>query len=313
MAGGAGNPGDGRRSNEASGDVLGTLILAGSALSFSLTGLCAKMLPVTIDPPQLMLIRSTFMVVVIGLWAVARGDPLFVFKRREGTLLALRGVLGTVGFIFYFGSLQLIPLADTVILFQAHPVVIALLGPWLLGEKNRPWHWPLLAVSLAGVALVVGPSGQGDTTGRLMGLAAALVAGVAYSLIRMASSTVPALTITLSFPLAAVLLFGPAVALGAPGCGWVPPTAVEWLWMAGVGVTSTAGQILLTVGISRVPAARGSAVSNLQVVFAVLWGLMLLGEIPSPWTLAGAALVVTSVVLLNRAHPAGRRPDAVVK
>ena len=280
--------------------LTGYLALVGSALSFSLTGLFAKELSPDIDPPQLMLIRSSFMVVAIAAWAAVRREPLFIWKRREGTLLLLRGLLGTIGFLFYFAALQRIPLADTVILFQSHPVVIALLGPWLLRERNRPWHWPLLVLSLLGVALVVGPSSQGDVTGRLFGLCSALMGGLAYSMIRLASSSVPVLTITLSFPLVAVLVAGPAILLDAPGCDWVPPTAADWWRLLGVGVTSTAGQILLTLGISRVPAARGSAVSNTQVVFAMIWGLLFLGEVPSPWTLLGAALVVTSVVLLNR-------------
>lgn len=290
----------------------GSLILAGAALSFSLTGLSAKMLPHAIGPPQLVLLRSAFMVVVVGGWALARGEPLWILERREGLLLVLRGILGTAGFLLFFGALQRIPLADTVILFQAHPLVVAALGPWLLGERNRPRQWMLMALSLVGVVLVVGPTGQADLAGRAMALGCALVAGTAYAVMRMLSSSVPTLTIAFAFPAVAVATTGPLMALGVPGFTWANPSAVDWLWILAVAVSATSGQVLLTLGLGRVPAARGSAISNSQVVFAVVWGILFLGEVPAWTTLAGASIVVTCLVLLSRGpgrlHNRGQSP-----
>jgi drug/metabolite transporter (DMT)-like permease len=280
--------------------LAGTLLLAGGALSFSLTGLSAKMLSPGIDPPQLVLLRSAFMVVVIASWARLRGDPLWVLGRREGLLLLLRGVLGTAGFLLFFGSLQRIPLADTVILFNAHPIVVAALAPWLLSERGRPGQWALMGLSLVGVVLVVGPSAHADPAGRAMALGCALVAGLAYAIVRLLSSSVPSLTIALSFPAVAVATAGPLIALGVPGFGWVDPTPRDWLWILGVAATSTLGQVMLTLGIARVPAARGSAVANLQVVFAIAWGALFLDEVPAWTTLLGAGLIVTCLVLLAR-------------
>jgi len=290
----------------------GSILLAGAALSFSLTGLSAKMLPVSIEPPQLVLLRSAFMVVVVGAWALKRGEPLWVVRRREGLLLLLRGILGTAGFLLFFGALQRIPLADTVILFQAHPLVVAALAPWLLRERTRPAQWALMALSLLGVGLVVGPTGGGDLLGRGMALGCALVAGCAYSIMRLLSTGVPTLTIAFAFPAVAVVTAGPLIALGVPGFSWTDPSAMEWMWILSVAVTSTAGQILLTLGLGRVEAARGSAISNSQAVFAILWGVLFLGEYPGWNTLLGAAVVITSLVLLSRSsvhlHTHGQSP-----
>jgi drug/metabolite transporter (DMT)-like permease len=294
------------------GRLSGSLLLAGAALSFSLTGLSAKMLSPSIDPPQLVLLRSAFMVVVVGAWALRRGEPLWIARRREGLLLLLRGVLGTAGFLLFFGALQRIPLADTVILFQAHPLVVAALGPWLLRERTRPAQWALMALSLLGVGLVVGPTGAGDLAGRGMALGCALVAGCAYSIMRLLSASVPTLTIAFVFPAVAVATAGPLIALDVPGFSWSDPTAADWMWILSVAVTSTAGQILLTLGLGRVQAARGSAISNSQAVFAILWGVLFLGEYPSWNTLLGAAIVITCLVLLSRRsahlHTHGQSP-----
>lgn len=287
---------------------MGTAALAGAALSFSLTGLSAKMLSPGIDPPQLVLLRSSFMVLVVGAWALARGQPLWARQRKDALLMVLRGVLGTIGFLLFFGSLQRIPLADTVIIFQAHPLVVAALGPWLLGEKNRAVQWFLMVGSFLGVVLVVGPSFHGELTGRSMALGCALVAGLAYTIMRLLSVRVPTLTLAIAFPAVAVAVTGPLILLGVPGFGWFAPTPTDWLWILAVAATSTSGQVLLTLGLGRVPAARGSALSNTQAIFAMLWGILFLGEIPSWNTAVGAAVVILCMVLLNRTRRDPGRP-----
>jgi drug/metabolite transporter (DMT)-like permease len=157
-----------------------------------------------------------------------------------------------------------------------------------------------MGLSLVGVGLVVGPTGGVDVVGRGMALGCALVAGAAYSIMRLLSASVPTLTIAFAFPAVAVATAGPLIAAGVPGFGWADPSASDWLWILSVAVTSTAGQVLLTLGLGRVEAARGSAISNSQAVFALLWGVLFLGEYPAWNTLLGAAVVITCLVLLSR-------------
>ena len=51
------------------------------------------------------------------------------------------------------------------------------------------------------------------------------------------------------------------------------------------------GQVLLTRGLQRLPAARGTALSYSQVLFATAWGVLVFGEVPDLWTGVGAALI----------------------
>ena len=64
----------------------------------------------------------------------------------------------------------------------------------------------------------------------------------------------------------------------------------------------------MTEGLRRERASRATAIGYLQVVFAVAWGALIFGELPSAWTLLGAALIVGSTVLVAM-RPA---PAAVV-
>jgi drug/metabolite transporter (DMT)-like permease len=70
-------------------------------------------------------------------------------------------------------------------------------------------------------------------------------------------------------------------------------------------VTTQLGQVAFTRGLQLEPAGRATAVGYLQIVFAALWGIILLGERPDAWSVAGALIIVgaTLVVALRR------RPD----
>jgi len=275
----------------------GILILGLAAFFFSLFSLAGKAISAEISSAQMILVRSVFMVPVLALWARRKGHPLIGGERKF--LLFLRGLLGTVSLFAFFYALKRLPLADTVLIFQVHPLFVAALAPLFLKERNRPLHWLLLGVSLAGVVLVVGPTGEGTWDGRLSALICCVLASFVYILVRFLRRTEATLTIALSFPAVSLLVFGPAFAIGFPGFEWVAPTAIDWVYLSAMSVAAVFGQVLMTLGLGKVPAARATGLSNLQVAFALFYGILFFGELPGWVTLAGAFLIVSAQVALS--------------
>ena len=273
----------------------GFLILGFAAFFFSLFALAGKAVSPSITTPQMVLVRSSIMVPVLMIWALKQGHPLV---GKQKFLLFLRGFFGTIGLFTFFFALKRLPLADTVLIFQAHPILVAMLAPLFLKEKNRPFHWFLLIASFMGVFLVVGPTGVGSWEGRISAFACCIVASFVYILVRYLRRTEATLTIALSFPAVSLFLFGPAFIFGAPGCEWHAPLPVDWLFLVAMAVAAALGQVLMTLGLGRVPAARGTALSNLQVAFALLYGILFFSEIPGWITLCGAVVIVCAQVLL---------------
>jgi drug/metabolite transporter (DMT)-like permease len=103
--------------------------------------------------------------------------------------------------------------------------------------------------------------------------------------------------IVLWFPLVSIPVSLPLVLLDT-----VRPSLVELGWLVGVGLFTQLGQIGLTHGLVRLSAARATSISYLQVVFAALWGWLLFGERLDPWTLAGAGLILSSI-LISQGRP----------
>jgi drug/metabolite transporter (DMT)-like permease len=97
------------------------------------------------------------------------------------------------------------------------------------------------------------------------------------------------------YPPIAISLLSPLFAEG-----WVMPTPAEWGVLVGVGLFMNAGQFFMTKGYAIESAARISGVSTLEIVFAAMWGLMFLGEVPDAWTIGGGSLIVLGILALGR-------------
>jgi drug/metabolite transporter (DMT)-like permease len=166
------------------------------------------------------------------------------------------------------------------------------------------------AVSLVGVAVVAQPAWLTDAMQRAgapvaataeidpwavgLGLAGAFFSAAAYVTVRRLSSTEHPLVIVLYFPLVTVPATLPTVLSAL-----IWPTPIEWLGLLGVGIAAQAGQVWLTRGLAALPAARGTALSYIQVVFAAILGLVFFAEPIRATTVLGAALVIGSTLAVS--------------
>lgn len=276
------------------------LQMVASALAFSLMGVCVKMVGTRIPPAEVVLARA-LVSVVLSWWLLRRAgvDP---WGRRRG-LLVLRGAIGTVALLCVYAALAQLPLAPATVLQYLYPTLTALLAWLMLGEPIGRRVLLAMVLGWGGVVLVAQPGAllQGAVAlpplAVLIALAGALFTALAYVSVRSLGASEHPLVIVFYFPLVALVLSLPLVALEP-----VLPTLRELLWLVGVGVFTQLGQVSLTRGLTALPAAQATAISYVQVAFAGLWGWLLFGESIDRWTVAGAALVLAAT-LVSLARP----------
>ncbi|HEU4734691.1 MAG TPA: DMT family transporter, partial [Kofleriaceae bacterium] len=168
------------------------------------------------------------------------------------------------------------------------PLFTAVLAWWLLGERIGRSTAIAIACGIAGVLLIVHPSGAGlDPAGVAVALASVTCSSVAYVTVRKLSRTEDPLVIVFYFPLVATPLALPWV-IATPAM----PQPIDWLLLIAIGVTTQIGQVFLTKGLALESAGRATSIGYLQVAFAMLWQLIVLGDPPTGWTLAGASLIL---------------------
>jgi drug/metabolite transporter (DMT)-like permease len=279
---------------------LGLSLMVVSAAAFALmAGLAKLLLPET--PTQAVVLSRGILMTAFCAALAARGGVSLRGKRPA--LLAVRGLLGYGALSCYFYSVQRLPLGDAVLLQYSHPVMVAALAPLVLHERTGRGHWAAVLAALAGVALIVGPSG--DLRGAaLVGLTGAFLSGLAYMTVRDLSRTEHRLTIIVWFPL--MTLPGALIGTALNAEAAIPRSARELGGHLAVFASALVGQIALTEGLARAGAARATAVSMTGPVFGLIFGLLLFGTLPTWTSVAGAALVIGSLWRLAATQEARR-------
>lgn len=265
--------------------------------------LAVRALAGAVPTPQVVAVRFGFALVAISivcLWC-RRG-----LTTRQPAVLFLRGLLGGMAVLAYFGSVQLVGAGRGTVLNYTYPVWANLFALVFLGQGTSRWFWPLLTSALAGVALVALPPGAGWTgfeTGDLLGLASAVFAGGAVLCIKLLRRTDDALTVIASFS-AVGLLFAVPLAL-FPQLWPVPRpvahslgTLTTWALLVSVGMLAFGGHVMFTRGYRHTSVQLGTVLSLSVPVIASALGIILFDEPLTGRFALGALLVVTSSALL---------------
>jgi drug/metabolite transporter (DMT)-like permease len=197
--------------------------------------------------------------------------------------------------------------AQVLFIQSIAPVLAAVLGRALLGERLSMRTAAAMAVALLGVGVMVGSPGGGSAVGD--GLSVLMALGFAVAIViarhRRDVSMAPATGLAQLMLLlaAAPIALAGNVAVGVPD--------VLWLALFGIGQIGL-GLILLTVGARLIPAAQIALISLLEVVLGPLWVWLAVGERPGAATLIGGTIVVAAVILQAR-DPAALPPACPAK
>ncbi len=243
-------------------------------------------------------------------WASLRHAGIAPWGTRRDLLL-LRGVLGCFALTCFYFSIVHLPLGEATLIQYTNPVFATLLAALFLGERIGRREVLCLLASLVGVVLVTRPAFLfGGATAALnvqhvlVAVIGAFCSGAAYVVVRRMGTSEHRLVVVFYLPLVTVPLTIPFAATT-----WRMPVGWEWLVLFGVGVTTQIAQVHMTRGLQLERAARATATGYLQIVFAGVWGVLLLDERPSAWTIAGAVVVLGSVLAVARAREAPAAGD----
>lgn len=281
-----------------------------SALAFSAMSIQVKLAGRELPVAMLVLARG---VVTLGMsisWlSVRRISPWG--KNKRG--LVQRALFGTGALACYFYAVNALPLAEATVLHYLNPVFVALLSAAFLGERVDARLVFALGFALLGTVLVARPGFLfgGATPLATLGIAVALgsafLSACAYATVRTLARTEHSDVIVFYFA-----LFAAPIALPFAVARWVWPSPTGWLLMLGLGVMTQIGQTFMTRGLALTPAARGTTIGYVQIVFASLFGVLVFHEKLSAWTLGGAALVVVAVIVLlsKPSLPVAEKPRA---
>jgi drug/metabolite transporter (DMT)-like permease len=247
-----------------------------------------------------------------ALLLVAAGGPARLrLPRGQGARALLLGGGGQAAVAFLsLSSLRWISAAALGFLFYTFPAWVTLFAALRGSERVGARRAVALALSLGGIALMVGSPWSAPMP--LPGVALALGAAVVYALYiplldGLQTGTTPAVTSTY-VTAGAALLFVAGAALEGTLTAALP--AVAWLSVALLALVCTAlAFIAFLRGLGVLGPVRTAIVSTVEPFFTALLGAAVLGQPLTPPMLAGGALIAAAVVLLQL-PPRGARAGA---
>jgi drug/metabolite transporter (DMT)-like permease len=267
--------------------LLGIVLVLGSALVFSLSGVLTK--SIAADAWTIACWRGLLggaLIAAYVAWA-RRQQPLREAFRlgRNGWVLATVGSLASLAFIFAF---KLTYVANVAVIYATAPFMAAGLGWWLMREGVKGSTLVAAAFALLGVLVVVaGGLGSGSVTGDAVALAMTLGNALYIVLIRL-------------FRDSPVVLAGAVSALQLFIVGWlvVNPLAVsrpDAVLLALFGISFAVAVVLWTEGTRMVPAAEAGLLGSAETPFAILLAWLLLAELPPSASFIGGGVVLAAV------------------
>jgi drug/metabolite transporter (DMT)-like permease len=255
------------------------------------------------DAPPLFLMASRFVVAGVVLLVIARARGRRMPSLREWPVIVL---LGTLNYSLYLGltamGLRHLSAGMGAVLASLNPLLLALVAPWVLGERLTPTRVVGLLTSFVSVTGVMWSRlGDANRPDGIALVASAVVCLVAATLIFKRLRAEHDLTV-----LNGGQLLAAGVVLIVPSLLWEPVTGVRltvsfvgaWLYL--ITAVSWLGMGVWFWLLRHGDATRASAYFFLNPVFGLFFGALLLGESLGAVDLVGAAAVALGIYLVQR-------------
>ena len=273
-----------------------------SILMFTLMAACIKAGREVVPTGEAVFFRSFFALPPILIWAAMQGRLAEAFQVNDRFAHLNRGLIGVAAMGCSFAALGLLPLPEAIAIGYAAPLIATALAALMLGERVRAFRWTAVIVGLAGVLVMLWPRLTVLTSGEFSDrealgawialLAAALVALVMIH-IRRLTRTETTLSIVFWFTVISTV-----ASLTTVPFGWVWPDALTLVLLVSAGLLGGVAQIFMTESYRHADASTLAPMEYSSMVYGLAIGYVIFAEVPGPWVLIGASIVISAGVLI---------------
>jgi drug/metabolite transporter (DMT)-like permease len=290
--------------NERAARLAGIALMLAGVWAFSFGDALGKYIVATYPVGQLLFLRAVASLVLLSplIW---RSRAEFVRLERPGLHL-LRIVLSTLEVAAFFVAVRYLPLADVITFYLASPIFVTALSALLLREQVGWRRWCAVAVGFCGVLIAMRPSAQTISWPALI----ALGGSVSFSFLMLITRSLRGASdvVLASSQFVGTLVFG---ALLLP-FGWLTPSWPDLSLFAVAGAISVGALLCINRSLKLAPASVVVPYQYSMIVWAVLFGYAVFGDVPTLATLIGAAIIIgAGLYIFLREQALGRGDEAV--
>ncbi len=251
----------------------------------------------------------------IGFWRLTMGLPFFavpVLMRQRDTLknISKKDYLWTFAagaflfahFFTWFNAVKMTNIASAVVLAALHPLVVLIITLFVF--KRRVGIRPILGIVLAllGGVMIAGLDYQqlssGNFTGDIFAFLAGLFMGLYFVIGNEVRKRVPGQTYVFLVFFACWICFSIGmIVTGTPALGY---GVSDYLYLIGLTLVCQIGaHAVFNLCFGYVDSLYVSAWESGESVFAIILGMIFLGQFPASWEIIGCAIVVVGLLYYN--------------
>jgi len=287
--------------------LTGIALMCGAVVLFACNDAAAKYLNIHMHTVQVVWARymAAFALAIVLLDPT--GNPQVMRTRRPWLQLG-RSALLLGSTVLNFFALRYLQLDEAVSIIFCTPFIVAALGGPMLGEWIGWRRWTAIVVGFAGILLVTRPGAGGIHPAALLVVAAA----ICYALYSISTRVLARSDSDGTTNFYSNLVGAAAITVAVPFYWTAQNDAIVIALMCSMGLFSGFGHFLLVRAHRLAPAGVLAPFIYTEIVWMIALGLLVFGDVPSRWTLAGAAIVILSgLYLLYRERVMGPRRRSV--
>jgi drug/metabolite transporter (DMT)-like permease len=290
--------------NERSARLVGIGLMLVAIGLFSFGDAAGKLIVATYSVGQLLLLRSCVALLLLApmLWRYRGG-----FRRIERPWLQLlRVMLSVLDVAAFFLAVSYLPLADVITYYLAAPIFVTALSAILLRERVGWRRWSAVLIGFCGVLIALRPSAQTLTLPAMIALAGSMAFAGLMLTTRLLRATADMVLASTQF--AGSLLVG----MVAAPFGWITPNWSSLGLFILSAVVSVCALLCANRSLKLAPASVVTPYQYSMIVWAVMFGYVVFGDVPSSATILGASIIIgAGLYIFLRERNLGREEIAV--
>lgn len=268
---------------------------------FALNDALGKWLVTGYPVGQILLLRTLgaalFLLPLLARYPASRARP------AQLGLHILRILLMAGDTFSFYDATRSLPLADVMTFYLAAPLFVTALASVLLRERIGPWRATAVVIGFIGVLVALHPSGAALSPAALVALAGSLMFASALVITRQLRQTHWVTLIAWQFVGAGL------IGAMTSSIAWVTPGWLDLALMLLVGCISMLCFISINKALTLAQASLLAPLQYVSIVWAVLLGWLIWGDLPTPGMWAGIVLIVASgTIVWLRERVAPRAP-----
>ena len=264
-----------------------------SICAFSLMDVIVKW---SVDYPvgQVLFFRG-FFGIIFYFFIIPRERLHDFYKTERAGLHFLRCISGLIALVAIFIALRKLPLATVVSISFAAPIFTTIFSIFLLSEKVGIYRWLAVIVGFFGILVITEPGISQLNVYYIFPIIFCLGLSYVAITIRKLSTTEPVWLISFYFSLSITLLSFLTIPQG-----WVMPSFNHLILLSLIGIFGGVANLWLGQSYKYSEVSLVTPLKYLALVFAIIFGYFIWGEVPTIKTLIGASLVIISTLIIFR-------------